>query len=111
MKYQSNYKAKESFTFPLFCLVCLVSFIYCGRADEWPVGAIVGTSFFGTVILVYVFKYFRFGRDFLRIDTNDYSVFTNGEGLYGESEEDYPVFVSKLGYKDKWFMTPTDCYT
>ena len=32
--------------------------------------------------------------------TENYSVFTYGEGLYGESEEDYPVFVSKLGYKD-----------
>lgn len=40
--------------------------------------------------------------------TENYSVFTYSEGLlftyreglYGESEEDYPVFVSKLGYKD-----------
>lgn len=32
--------------------------------------------------------------------TENYSVFTYGEGLYGESEEGYPVFVSKLGYKD-----------
>lgn len=32
--------------------------------------------------------------------TENYAVFTYGEGLYGESKEDYPVFVSKLGYKD-----------
>lgn len=30
--------------------------------------------------------------------TDNYAVFTYGEGLYGESEKDYPVFVSKLGY-------------
>lgn len=30
--------------------------------------------------------------------TDNYSVFTYGEGLYGESENDYPIFVSKLGY-------------
>lgn len=33
--------------------------------------------------------------------TDNYSVFTYGEGLYGESEEDYPIFVSKLGYNDE----------
>lgn len=33
--------------------------------------------------------------------TDNYSVFTYGEGLYGESEKDYPIFVSKLGYKDE----------
>lgn len=33
--------------------------------------------------------------------TDNYSVFVYGEGLYGESEKDYPIFVSKLGYKDE----------
>lgn len=28
MKQQDNYIAKEAFTFPLICLVCLASFIY-----------------------------------------------------------------------------------
>ena len=220
MKSHDCYTAKEAFTFPLIYLVCLAFNIYWGCSDVWPVGAIVGTSFFGIFILVYVFKYFRFGRDYLRIDaygiaykewskttslkwseiakctvcyiqsygsgslfyrvldiillseakrpksfsvrlsgkycrnksvitaieqfggsevydsqsshaqniylgriilfaiglfvlfallscnnrhdlTENYSVFTYGEGLYGESEEDYPVFVSKLGYKDE----------
>lgn len=70
MKQRDIYTAKEAFTFPIFCLVCLASFIYWGCADGWPVGAIVGTSFFGILTLVFVFKYLRFGRDFLRIDTN-----------------------------------------
>ena len=219
MKSQDCYTAKEAFTFPLICLVCLAFNIYWGCSDVWPVGAIVGTSLFGIFTSVYIFKYLRFGRDFLRIDadgityqewsktttlkwaeiakctvcyrhsyasgilfyrvlditllsgakrqksisvrlsgkycrnksvitaieqfggsevydsqsshaqnmylgritlfaiglfvlfallscnnrhdlTENYSVFTYGEGLYGESEEDYPVFVSKLGYKD-----------
>ena len=219
IKSQDSYTAKEAFTFPLFCVVCLAFNIYWGCSDVWPVGAIVGTSFFGIFTSVYVFKYLRFGRDSLRIDpygieykewskttslkwseiakctvcyiqsygsgslfyrvlditllsrtkrpksisvrlsgkycrnksvitaieqfggsevydsqsshaqnmylgriiifaiglfllfallscnnrhdlTENYSVFTYGEGLYGESEEDYPVFVSKLGYKD-----------
>lgn len=33
--------------------------------------------------------------------TDNYSVFTYGEGLYGESEKDYPIFASKLGYNDE----------
>ena len=70
MKSQDCYTAKEAFTFPLICLVCLAFNIYWGRSDVWPVGAIVGTSFFGIFTLMYVFKYSRFGRDFLRIDTN-----------------------------------------
>ena len=220
MKLQDGYIAKEAFTFPLFCIVCLAFNIYCGCSDVWPVGAIVGTSFFGIFTSVYVFKYLRFGRDFLRIDTNgitykewskttslkwseiakctvcyiqsyrsgslfyrvldiillseakrsksisirlsrmycrnknvinaikqfggsefydvqsshaqniylgriilfaiglillfallscnnrhdlteNYAVFTYGEGLYGKSEEDYPVFVSKFGYRNE----------
>ena len=219
MKSQDCYTAKEAFTFPLICLVCLAFNIYWGCSDVWPVGAIVGTAFFGIFTSVYVYKYSRFDRDFFRIDANgitykewsktttlkwsdiakcavyyrhsyasgslfyrvldiillseakrpksfsvrlsgkycrnksvitaieqfggsevydsqsshaqnmylgriilfaiglfvlfallscnnrhdlteNYSVFTYGEGLYGESEEDYPVFVSKLGYKD-----------
>ena len=219
MKSQDCYTAKEAFTFPLICLVCLAFNIYWGCSDVWTVGAIVGTAFFGIFTSVYVYKYSRFDRDFFRIDANgitykewsktttlkwsdiakcavyyrhsyasgslfyrvldiillseakrpksfsvrlsgkycrnksvitaieqfggsevydsqsshaqnmylgriilfaiglfvlfallscnnrhdlteNYSVFTYGEGLYGESEEDYPVFVSKLGYKD-----------
>lgn len=68
MKSQDCYTAKEAFTFPLFCLVCLAFNIYWGCSDVWPVGAIVGTSFFGIFTSVYVFKYLRFGRDSLRID-------------------------------------------
>lgn len=220
MKPRKDYVAKEAVTFPIICLVCLASFIYCGCTDGWQVGAIVGSSFVGIITLVYIFKYLRFGRDFLRIDaggitykewskttslkwyeiakcevyyrtthidaslfardlyiitklkkeqkqyvniglsgkycrnksvieaikkfggtgvfdeqsshsqnkyligilllavatiilialisydnrhdiTDNYSVFTYGEGLYGESGRDYPIFVSKLGYKDE----------
>ena len=68
MKQQNEYIAKEAFTFPLFCLVCLASFIYWGCTDGWHVGAIVGTLFFGIITLIYIFKYLQFGRDFLRID-------------------------------------------
>ena len=68
MKQADKYIAKEAFTFPLFCLVWLVSFIYWGSIDGWHVGAIVGTLFFGIITLIYIFKYLRFGRDFLRID-------------------------------------------
>lgn len=220
MKQHDSYIAKEAFTFPIICLVCLASFIYWGCTDGWLVGVIIGTSFVGIITLGYIFKYLRFGRDFLRIDaggitykewskttslkwyeiaecevfyrttpidaslfardlyivtklkkrqkqyvnvslsgkycrnksvieaikrfggtgvfdeqsshsqnkyligilllavatiilialiscdnrhviTDNYSVFTYGEGLYGESERDYPIFVSKLGYKDE----------
>ena len=30
--------------------------------------------------------------------TDNYSVFTYGEGLYGEKQTDYPIFAEKLGY-------------
>lgn len=32
--------------------------------------------------------------------TDNYSVFTYGEGLYGEKETDYPIFAAKLGYEE-----------
>ena len=70
MKSHDCYTAKEAFTFPLICLVCLAFNIYWGCSDVWPVGAIVGTAFFGIFTSVYVFKYLRFGRDFLRIDAD-----------------------------------------
>ena len=219
MKPQDKYIAKEAFTFPLFSLVCLAFNTYWGCTDGWPVGAIIGTSFFGIITLVYIFKYLCCGRNYLKINadgitykewrktnslkwfeiakcsvcyrpsyggvlfyreldmallsetkhqksisvrlsgkycrnksvinaieqfggidifdeqssqsqnkyligilllavatilfialiscnnrhdiTDNYAVFTYGEGLYGESEKDYPIFVSKLGYKDE----------
>ena len=70
MKSQDCYTAKEAFTFPLICLVCLAFNIYWGCSDVWPVGAIVGTAFFGIFTSVYVYKFSRFGRDFFRIDAN-----------------------------------------
>lgn len=217
MTQQDRYIAKEAFTFPFFCLVCMASFIYWGFTDGWHVGSIIGTSFFGVITMCYIGKYLRFGRNYLKIDANgieikdwskitslrwtdikkcevyyrttsasstlferelyivaksegkrkqhisvslsgkycrnksvieaierfggndvfdsqssrsqnkyligiiliavltimllaiiscnnrhdltdNYSVFTYGEGLYGESEQDYPIFASKLGY-------------
>lgn len=38
--------------------------------------------------------------------TDNYSVFTYGEGLYGESEQDYPIFVSKLGFAGEAQFVP-----
>lgn len=70
MSPRKDYVAKEAFTFPLICLVCLVCFIYWGCTDGLPVGEIAGTSFFGIITLVYIFKYLRFGRDFLRINAD-----------------------------------------
>ena len=217
MKQQDCYTAKEAFTFPLFCLVCLAFNIYWGCTDGWSVGAIIGISFFGIVVMCYLGKYILCGRNYLKIYadgidikdwkkiiilkwseikkcevyyrttsvsaslfardlmivvksekeqeqhifvnlsgkycrnksvieaiehfggidffdsqsshrqnrylagillitiiaimfiiliscnnrhdlTDNYSVFTYGEGLYGESEQDYPIFASKLGY-------------
>ena len=220
MKEKDKYIAKEAFTFPLICLVCLAFNIYWGCADGWPVGAIIGISFLVIAVLCYGGKYIHCGRNYLKIDANgieikdwskittlnwseikkcevyyrtapvsaslferdliivaksdskrkqhilvslsgkycrnksvieaierfggtdvfdsqsshrqnkyligilliavltiillaliscndrqdltdNYSVFTYGEGLYGEGEEDYPIFASKLGYKDE----------
>lgn len=70
MKLRKDYVAKEAFTFTLFCLVCLSFNTYWGCTDGWPIGAIIGSSFFGIITLVYIFKYLRFGRDFLRIDAD-----------------------------------------
>ena len=68
MKQADKYIAKEAFTFPLFCLVCMASFIYWCCADGWPVGAIIGTSFFGIITMCYIGKYIRCGRNYLKID-------------------------------------------
>lgn len=70
MKPRKDYVVKEAFTFPLICLVCLASFIYWGCTDGWRVGATVGTSFFGIITLVYIFKNLRFGRNYLKIDAH-----------------------------------------
>lgn len=53
MKPQAKYIAKEAFPFSLFCFVCLVFNTYWGCTDGWLVGAIIGISFFGIVVLCY----------------------------------------------------------
>lgn len=70
MKQQDEYIAREAFTFPLFCLVCLALNVYWGFTDGWPVGAIIGTSFFGIITMCYAGKYIRCGRNYLKIDAN-----------------------------------------
>lgn len=69
MKQQNRYIAKEAFTFPLICLVCLAFNVYWGCTDGWPVGAIIGTSFFAIITMCYIGKYIRCGRNYLKIDT------------------------------------------
>lgn len=220
MKENDRYVANEAVTFPLFCLVCMAFNVYWGCADGWPVGAIIGTLFFGIVVMYHIGKYICYGRNYLKIDaygieikdwkkitkfkwseikkcevydrhaavsaslfvrdlmivaksengcerqifvslsgkyccnrsvikaiehfggndvfdgpasrrqngyltgillitvlaiillvliscnnrhdlTDNYSVFTYGEGLYGENEQDYPIFASKLGYAEE----------
>lgn len=70
MKQQDRYIAKEAFTFPLICFTYLAFNIYWGCADGWPVGAIICTSFSGIVVLCYIGKYLRFGRNYLKIDAD-----------------------------------------
>lgn len=70
MKQQDEYIAKEALTFPLFCLVCMAFNVYWGCADRWSVGAIIGASFFGIVVLCYIGKYIRCGRNYLKIDAD-----------------------------------------
>lgn len=70
MKQEDEYIAKEAFTFPLLCLVCMALNVYWGCADGWPVGAIIGTSFFGIITMCYVGKYIRCGRNYLKIDAS-----------------------------------------
>lgn len=72
MKQQNEYVAKEAFTFPLFCLVCMALCVFWGCADGWPVGAIISTSFFGIITMCYVGKYLRFGRNYLKINCINY---------------------------------------
>ena len=74
MKQQNRYIAKEAFTFPIVCLVCLAFNVYWGCADGWPVGAIISTSFFGIITICYVGKYFRCGRNYLKIDADGIEV-------------------------------------
>lgn len=70
MMQQDGYIAKEAFTFPLFCVVCLTLNIYWGCTAGWHVGAIIGTLFSGIITLIYIFKYLRCGRNYLKIDSD-----------------------------------------
>ena len=67
MRQKDEYIAEEAFTLPLICLVCMAFNIHWGYTDGWPVGAIIGTSFFGIAVLCYVGKYIRCGRNYLKI--------------------------------------------
>lgn len=68
MKEKDEYIAKEAFSFSSFCFVCLILNIYWGCADGWTASAIIGTSFFGMVVMCYLGKYIHFGRNYLKID-------------------------------------------
>ena len=68
-----RYIAKESLTFPLLVTVMLVMCLYeaINTSEIW---FIIDVAFFGFILIVYVYKYIRYGRTTLIIDSEEITI-------------------------------------
>lgn len=68
-----RYIAKESLTFPLVLMVLFVMGLYAAinTSETW---CIIGTVFFGLGVAVYAYKYIRYGRTTLIIDSEGITI-------------------------------------
>lgn len=64
----NRYIAKESLTFPLVLVVIFVMCLYeaINTSETW---FIIDVAFFGLILIVYAYKYIRYGRTTLIIDS------------------------------------------
>ncbi len=63
-----KYIAKESFTAPILCVVMTAWGIWAGCTEGWNILSVGGLVFFAICMVVYIFKYVKYGRSVLIID-------------------------------------------
>ena len=63
-----TYIAKESFTIPILCVVMMVWCIWVACSEGWNILSVGGLVFFAIGVVVYIFKYVKYGRGVLIID-------------------------------------------
>ncbi len=63
-----KYIAKESFTAPILCVVMTAWCIWAGCTESWNILSVGGLVFFAIGMVVYIFKYVKYGRSVLMID-------------------------------------------
>ena len=63
-----KYIAQESFTAPTLCVVITAWCIWAGCTEGWNILSVVGLLFFAIGMVVYIFKYAKYGRSALIID-------------------------------------------
>lgn len=63
-----KYIAQESFTAPILCVVMVAWGIWTGCSEGWNLIAVGGLVFFAFGMVVYIFKYVKYGRSALIID-------------------------------------------
>ncbi len=63
-----KYIAKESFTAPTVCVVMTVWCIWAGCTEGWNILSVGGLLFFAIGMVVYIFKYVKYGLSALIID-------------------------------------------
>ena len=63
-----KYIAQESFTAPTLCVVMTAWCIWAGCTEGWNILSVGGLVFFAIGMVVYIFKYVKYGRSVLMID-------------------------------------------
>ena len=57
-----KYIAQESFTAPTLCVVMTAWCIWAGCTEGWNILSVGGLVFFAIGMVVYIFKYVKYGR-------------------------------------------------
>lgn len=84
----NKYIAKESFTVPTLCVVMVAWCIWLGCTEGWNILSVGGLTFFAIGMVVYIFKYVKYGR---KLDSK------HGDSVVKRLSSDLKAAYPKMG--------------
>ncbi|WP_286438960.1 hypothetical protein [Bacteroides acidifaciens] len=105
-----KYIAKESFTAPILCVVMTTWCIWAGCTEDWNILSVGGLVFFAIGMVVYIFKYVKYGRNELLIGEAGITIkdWRKNEILHWEEIEKCDIaWRTAMGHNSRWLSIKT----
>lgn len=110
MRIDDQYIATESFTAPTLCVVMTAWCIWAGCTEGWNILTVGGLVFFAISMIIYIFKYVKYGRSVLMIDEAGITIkdWRKNEILHWEEIEKCDIsWRTAMGHNSRWLSVKT----
>lgn len=105
-----KYIAQESFTAPTLCVVMTALCVWTGCTDSWNILSLGGLVFFAIGVVIYIFKYVKYGRSILIIDEAGITIkdWSKNEILHWDEIEKCDIaWRTAMGHCSRWLSIKT----